>query len=135
MYRIFKKIKIMDKLDLYEDEIVDIIECEEEETVDILMKGKNKLFFANNILTHNSGYDSTDITMKDIAESAGLSHTADVMYGIIQDSTMHINEEYWLKILKMRDGAGKNYKCKYKIDYKFMRLYETSEMITGDVQS
>ena len=35
-------------------------------------------------ITRN-GYNSSDISMTDVAESAGLSHTADVMLGIIQD--------------------------------------------------
>jgi len=110
------------------DEIIDIIELDEEDTIDIEIDSKSRCFFANNILTHNSGYDSTDISMEDIAESAGLSHTADMMYGIIQDSIMLSNEEYWLKILKIRDGEGKNLKCKFNIKYENMRLTETDEI-------
>lgn len=82
---------------------------------------------------NRGGYDASDISMKDIAESAGLSHTADMIYGIIQDTTMHINEEYWLKVLKIRDGHGKNSKCKYTIDYNYMRLYETEEIMQGNI--
>ena len=52
-------------------------------------------------ITRN-GYNSSDISMTDIAESAGLSHTADVMLGIIQDDLMRSNMEYWLKLLKIR---------------------------------
>ncbi|MDC0008876.1 hypothetical protein OAE73_00785, partial [bacterium] len=44
-------------------------------------------------ITRN-GYNSSDIGMTDIAESAGLSHTADVMLGIIQDDLMRANNEY-----------------------------------------
>jgi len=75
-----------------------------------------------------SGYDSSDISMDDIAESAGLSHTADMIYGIIQDAIMHSNYEYWLKILKIRDGEGKNTKCKFDVNYDYMRLTETDEI-------
>jgi len=77
-----------------------------------------------------SGYESSDITMDDIAESAGLSHTADMMYGIIQDPIMHANYEYWLKIIKIRDGEGKNTKCRFRIDYNHMRLTETDDVRT-----
>jgi len=80
-----------------------------------------------------SGYNSSDITMTDIAESAGLSHTADIMYGIIQDDLMRANEEYWLKILKIRDGEGKGTKCKLNINWKFMRLIETEELSTSNL--
>jgi archaellum biogenesis ATPase FlaH len=77
-----------------------------------------------------SGYNASDISLTDIAESAGLSHTADVMLGIIQDELMHANHEYWLKILKIRDGEGKGMKCRLQINYNYMRLTETDD-ITG----
>lgn len=77
-----------------------------------------------------SGYNASDISMSDVAESAGLSHTADVMLGIIQDDLMRANFEYWLKILKIRDGEGKGTKCRLIINYNYMRLTETED-ITG----
>ena len=112
------------------DEIEEIEELEEEEeTLDITLENSGHMFFANGILTHNSGYDSTELNMGHIAESAGLSHTADMIYGIIQDSSMHMNNEYWLKILKVRNGTGKNSRCMYRIDYSYMRLIETDTVI------
>jgi replicative DNA helicase len=78
---------------------------------------------------NRGGYDSTELNMGHIAESAGLSHTADVIYGIIQDSTMLVNNEYFLKLLKIRNGSGKSSRCLYKIDYKYMRLIETETVI------
>jgi len=123
----------MINLDLYDDEIIEIIECEEEETLDITVDNRGHLFFANDILTHNSGYDSTELNMGHIAESAGLSHTADIIYGIIQDSHMHMNSEYFLKLLKVRNGTGKNSRCLYKIDYNYMRLIETDTLINTTI--
>ena len=81
------------------------------------------------------GYNSSDISMSDIAESAGLSHTADVMFGIIQDDLMRASDEYWLKILKMRDGEGKGTKCKLNINWKYMRLIETEEITNSNLHS
>jgi len=75
------------------------------------------------------GWDATDITMANIAESAGIAHTADMIYAIIQDTTMYVNNEYWLKVLKIRDGEGKGTKCRYTIDYNYMRLTETGEIL------
>ena len=80
---------------------------------------------------NRSQFDATDVTIAGISESAGLAHTCDVMYGIIQDTTMHANCEYWLKLLKVRSGSGKNNKCRYKIDYNYMRLIETDEILMG----
>lgn len=82
-----------------------------------------------------SGYNSSDINMGDVAESAGLSHTADLMLGIIQDELMHANLEYWLKILKIRDGEGKGVKCKLNINYNYMRITETDEVTTSNIHS
>jgi len=82
-----------------------------------------------------SGYNASDITMTDVAESAGLSHTADVMLGIIQDDLMRANNEYWLKILKMRDGEGKGTKCRLNINYNYMRLIETEDITGSNIHS
>ena len=77
---------------------------------------------------NRGAWDSTEIKMENIAESAGLAHTADVMYALIQDAMMHANREYWLKVLKIRDVQGKGSRCRYNIDYDFMRLTETDDV-------
>ena len=82
-----------------------------------------------------SGYNASDISMTDIAESAGLSHTADVMLGIIQDELMHAEHEYWLKILKIRDGEGKGVKCRLTINYNYMRLTETDDISGSNIHA
>jgi KaiC/GvpD/RAD55 family RecA-like ATPase len=74
----------------------------------------------------------SDFNMDDIAESAGLAHTADMIYGIIQDESMYANREYWLKALKVRDGEGKGTKCRFEIAYEYMRLTETSDIRDGN---
>jgi replicative DNA helicase len=77
---------------------------------------------------NRGAWDSTDIKMENVAESAGLAHTVDVMYAIIQDTMMHANREYWLKVLKIRDGQGKGNRCRFMINYDFMRLTETDDI-------
>jgi len=79
---------------------------------------------------NRGAWDATEVRMENIAESAGLAHTADVMYALIQDSVMHSEREYWLKVLKIRDGQGKGSRCRFDIDYEHMRLTETDD-ITG----
>jgi replicative DNA helicase len=78
---------------------------------------------------NRGAWDSTEVKMENIAESAGLAHTVDVMYALIQDSMMHAAKEYWLKVLKIRDGEGKGTKCRFEIDYNFMRLTETGDIL------
>ena len=94
----------------------------------------NWLIITATQITRN-GYNSTDITMTDIAESAGLSHTADVMLGIIQDDIMRASDEYRLKILKIRDGEGKGTKCKLDINWNYLRLRETEEITTSNLHA
>ena len=84
---------------------------------------------------NRNNYNSSDIGMGDVAESAGLSHTADMMLGIIQDDLMRASYEYWLKILKIRDGEGKGTKCKLDINYNYMRLTETDEVSNSNIHS
>lgn len=79
--------------------------------------------------TNRAGIDSSEVTMSNIAESAGLAHTADNIIAIIQTAEMNLNKEYWLKLLKIRDGAGKHTKCKILIDYDHMVLSETDILI------
>lgn len=74
------------------------------------------------------GWDITDPTMADIAESAGLSHTADIMYVLMQDDAQMLANEYMVKIIKVRNGKGKHWKCKYDIDYSHMKLTETDQI-------
>ena len=77
---------------------------------------------------NRGAWDATEVRMENIAESAGLAHTADVMYALIQDSIMHAEREYWLKVLKIRDGQGKGSRCRFNIDYEHMRLTETDDI-------
>jgi hypothetical protein len=78
---------------------------------------------------NRQGFDASEISMSHIAESAGLGHTSDIIYAIIQDSNMMMNQEYFLKLLKVRNGSGKNSRCLYRIDYNHMRLTETDTVI------
>jgi len=90
---------------------------------------KNDVVVISATQTNRGGFDSTEVTMANIAESAGLAHTADNIMAIIQDSEMNLNKEYWLKLIKVRDGAGKHTKCLLNIDYDYMILSETDVLV------
>jgi KaiC/GvpD/RAD55 family RecA-like ATPase len=89
---------------------------------------KRELLVISATQLNRGAWDNTEIKMENIAESAGLAHTADVMYALIQDSMMHANREYWLKVLKIRDGQGKGSRCRFNINYDYMRLTETDDI-------
>ena len=61
------------------DEIITIEKMGISETLDIEVNG-NHLFYANEILTHNS---SSDVELTDTSESFGLPATADFMFALI----------------------------------------------------
>jgi hypothetical protein len=121
----------MNEINLFEDEIVSIEECGDEYTIDIMVDSTTHLFFANDILTHNSEFDATDLSMNSASESSGLVATVDGMFGIIQDPIMYTNNEYKLKLLANRDEGYKNSYKKFLVDYNFMRISEdpNSEII------
>ena len=72
----------------YNDEIVDIVELDEDETMDISVAG-DQLFYANGVLTKNS---------------AGLVHTTDFMLGIIETEELAQQGLQLIKQLKSRYG-------------------------------
>lgn len=109
-----------------EDEIIEIIELSAEDTLDISVSNASRTFFANNILTHNSGFGSNDLSATNISESAALGHTVDAMFGIIQDELMHANREYTLKLIANRDDGYKNARQKFLINYDLMRITQDS---------
>ena len=82
--------------------------------------------------TNRQGFESSNINMSHIAESAGLAATCDTITAIIQTPEMSIENIYWLKLLKVRDGSGKGIRCRINIDYDYMRLQETSTIILDD---
>ena len=79
-----------------------------------------------------TAFDSNDIVLSQVSESMGLVATSDTVYGIIQDNELKINNEYLLKMLKIRDGYGKNDKIKLNIDYSKQRLTEQGLVIFED---
>jgi len=82
--------------------------------------------------TNRQSFDSNDLTIANISESAALGHTVDAMFGIIQDEIMHANREYVFKLIANRDDGYKNSRQKFLINYDLMRLTQDpdSQIIT-----
>ena len=106
------------------DKIVSIEEIGERESMDIEVTG-NHLFFANEILTHNS---STDVGLEDTSESFGLPATADLMFAIISTEQMEEVGQILVKQLKNRyNDPTTNRKFVVGIDRSKMRLFDVSQ--------
>jgi hypothetical protein len=111
------------------DEILEINAIGEIETLDISVSGNN-LFFANDILTHNSGASNSDASMADISESFGVAATADFAIALINTEELEKLGQLMIKQLKNRyNDVTKNKKFLVGIDRSKMRLFDI-----GDVQ-
>jgi archaellum biogenesis ATPase FlaH len=82
---------------LHHDEIIEIECIGFQEAVDIEVSG-NHLFFANDILTHNS---DSDVGITDVSESFGVAHTADWMCAIVSSEELAKLGQYMFKQLNV----------------------------------
>ena len=83
--------------------------------------------------------NSSDVDITDVSESMGLMHTCDSVIGIIQTEEMRLGEiddetgmavpYYWFKVLKIREGEGKDTKFRININYNKMKLIEKTEVV------
>lgn len=117
----------------YINRIEEVVCLGEIDTIDISCDGNN-LFYANGILTHNSGFNSSDIDMTDVSESFGLSFTADLMLALISSDEMENLGQLMIKQVKNRYG-DKNYYNKFVvgIDRSRMRLYDLEDSAQKEI--
>jgi KaiC/GvpD/RAD55 family RecA-like ATPase len=73
---------------------------------------------------NRGAYNTNDVVLEQIAESAALIHTVDGLFGIIQDEMMLMNSEYFLKTLANREEGYKNTKKRFTISYDYSRIME-----------
>jgi hypothetical protein len=110
--------------------ILKIQELDEREMIDIEVSG-NHLFYANNILTHNS---SSDVELTDTSESFGLPATADLMFALISTEDLEGLGQILVKQLKNRYAATDKYKrFVLGIDRAKMRLYDVEQSAQNDI--
>jgi hypothetical protein len=110
--------------------ILKIEELDEREMVDIEVSG-NHLFYANDILTHNS---SSDVELTDTSESFGLPATADFMFALISTEELEGLGQILIKQLKNRYNDPTIYKrFVVGIDRAKMRLYDCEQSAQNDI--
>ena len=105
-----------------EDEIIEIEEIGEVETIDICVSNDN-LFYANDILTHNSGFHSENPSLDKISEGISLANTADCVFNIWQSDEDKENGYINMGIAKNRFGPNFG-STLLKIDYTTLTLEE-----------
>ena len=85
----------------------------------------NHLFFANNILTHNS---NSDIDITNVSESMGISHTVDLFLVLISTEQLDKSNQIMFKQLKNRyNDLSKHKRFTVGIDRGKMRLYDIAD--------
>jgi len=94
------------------------------EMIDIEVNG-NHLFFANNILTHNS---NSDIDITNVSESMGISHTVDLFLVLISNEALEKSNQIMVKQLKNRyNDLSKHKRFTVGVDRSKMRLYDLAD--------
>lgn len=115
------------------DEIVSITKLEEDYTVDISVSGNN-LFYANRILTHNSGISNSDVGLENISDSVGVSFTVDFMAAIITSEELDTLGQLMIKQLKNRWNSIDFYKrFVLGVDKAKMKLYNIDSNSQGNL--
>lgn len=84
--------------------------------------------------TNRSGWESNDLHITSIAESAGLLHTVDILFGICVDAEMKARGEYFLKCLANRVAGYENTRKKYGMDWKYARIEEDRNSPIEDME-
>jgi KaiC/GvpD/RAD55 family RecA-like ATPase len=84
--------------------------------------------------TNRSGWEANDLSITSIAESAGLLHTVDILFGICTDAQMKAKGEYFLKCLANRVAGYENTRKRYTIDWKHARIEEDRNSPIQDME-
>jgi len=71
-----------------------------------------------------AGWESSDVNINTISESAGLLFTVDLMFGIIINAEMKARNEYYIKCLANRVNGYENTKKRFTTDWKYARIEE-----------
>ena len=78
-------------------------------------------------------FDSADMDMSSASESSALQATVDMMFGIISNPMMQLENYQFLKVLLNRVNSIVNIKQKYNIVPEYMRLIKTSDAPIRDI--
>ncbi len=74
--------------------------------------------------TNRGGMDASDLQITDVAESAALLHTVDMLFGIVADPIMKAKGEYFIKCLANRVAGYENTRKRFTVDWKYARIEE-----------
>ena len=109
-----------------EDEIESIEYIGEEETIDIDVSG-NRLFYANDILVHNSSVDEVEFDHSHIAGGLSKVQTADNVIGIFSSRAMRERGRVQIQFMKTRSSSGVGQKLDLAFNIDSLRITDLEE--------
>jgi len=109
------------------DEIVSIEYIGEEDTIDINTDG-NRLFYANNILTHNSAVEEIEFDHSHISGGLSKIQTADNVFGIFTSRAMRERGRYQIQLMKTRSSSGVGNKIDLAFDVDTLRISDCDDI-------
>lgn len=115
------------------DEIVSIEEVGIRETIDINVSG-NRCFYANGILTHNSGVDEIEYDHSNISGGLSKINTSDNVFGIFTSRAMRERGEYQLQLMKTRNSSGVGSKVSLDFNVDTLRITDPEKETTNEAQ-
>lgn len=74
--------------------------------------------------TNRAGWDTNDLVISNVSESAALLHTVDGLFGIVADAEMKARGEYYLKYLADRVSGMENTRKKFEFNRAYARIEE-----------
>lgn len=83
--------------------------------------------------TNRGGWESSDLNITNVSESAALIHTVDMLFGIITNAEMKAREEYFIKCLANRVAGYENTRKRFTMDWKYARIEEDAQAKIEDM--
>lgn len=120
---------------MFEDEIVSIEYIGEKDTIDIDVDSSDHLFWANNILTHNSSVTEQEHDHSMIAGGLSKIQTADNVISIFSSAAMKERGQYQIQFLKTRSSSGVGSKVYLGFDPNTLRIFDLDDEATALINS
>ena len=83
--------------------------------------------------TNRGGWETSDLNITNVSESAALLHTVDMLFGIVTNAEMKARGEYLLKCLANRVAGYENTRKRFTIDWKYGRIEEDQDSQIQDM--
>ena len=120
---------------IFNDDIVEIEYIGVGDTVDIVIDSEDKLFYANDLITHNSGVQETDFDISHIAGGISKLNTADNVMALFAPPSLKEQGEFQIQFIKTRSSSGNGSKINLAYDRESLRITDLTMGEVGETSS